>query len=184
VPPVSVRLRRDFAAVLALVKAHAILHQMSRQHDAEGAIIATLDDYGVVRELIGPIVSDGVDATVSPSMRETVQAVRFLLEGEPEVSLAKTANYLKLDKSATSRRITAAVQKGYLRNLEDKKGRPARIVLGDLLPDELEVLPMVEALQCCCDDTGGYIPLPTQQVTTATADSVPARSQRIIEVEL
>ena len=36
IPPVSVRLRRDFGAVLALVKAHAILHQMSRQHDAEG----------------------------------------------------------------------------------------------------------------------------------------------------
>ncbi len=185
VPAVSVRLRRDFGAVLALVKAHAILHQMSRQRDAEGAIVATLDDYGAVHDLIGPIVSEGVGATVVSSIRETVEAVRFLLESETDVSLAKTAKYLKLDKSATSRRVTAAVQQGYLENLEDRKGRPARIVLGDPLPTELEVLPTVEALQCCCDDTGGYIPLPTQQVTTATADTIPARqTQRIIEVEI
>jgi hypothetical protein len=185
VPPVSVRLRRDFGAVLALLKAHAILHQMSRQHDAEGAIVATLDDYRVVRELIGPIISDGVDATTSPSVRETVEAIRFLLECEPEVSLAKAAKYLKLDKSATSRRITAAVQKGYLRNLEDRKGRPARIVLGDPLPAELEVLPTVEALQCCTDDPGGCAPLPAQGVATASAVTVPAKkSKRLVEVEL
>src|SRR5262249_18964636 len=31
IPPVHVRLRRDFAAVLALIKSHAILHQASRE---------------------------------------------------------------------------------------------------------------------------------------------------------
>ena len=149
------------------------------------AIVATLDDYRVVRELIGSIVSEGVDATVPASLRETVEAVRFLSEGATDVSLVKAAKYLKLDKSATSRRITAAVQQGYLKNLEDRKGRTARIVLGDPLPTELEVLPTVEALQCCFDDTGGYISLPSQQVATATAETGPAKqSQRIIEVEL
>ncbi len=185
VPPVSVRLRRDFGAVLALVKAHTILHQMSRQRDPEGALIATLDDYRAVRELIGPIVSEGVDATVASSILETVEAIRSLLVGEADVSLGKAAKYLKLDKSTASRRIATAVQQGYLKNLENRKGRPARIVLGDPLPVELDVLPTVEALRCCTEDPGGKDPLPAQEVTSATAVTVPVnKSKRLIEVEL
>jgi hypothetical protein len=41
IPPVAVRLRRDFGALLNLIRAHAILHQASRERDAEGRIIAT-----------------------------------------------------------------------------------------------------------------------------------------------
>jgi len=33
---------------------------------------------------------------------------------------------LNLDKSAASRRVAAAVEADYLRNLEDRRGRPAR----------------------------------------------------------
>lgn len=36
VPPVAVRMRRDFGAVLALIRAHAILHQLNRPRGAEG----------------------------------------------------------------------------------------------------------------------------------------------------
>jgi hypothetical protein len=35
VPPIAVRLRRDFGAVLNLVRAHAILHRASRERDTE-----------------------------------------------------------------------------------------------------------------------------------------------------
>ena len=45
VPPVAVRLRRDFPTVLALIEAHAILHQASRERNAEGEIVATFEDY-------------------------------------------------------------------------------------------------------------------------------------------
>ena len=51
VPPVAVRLRRDFATVLNLIKAHAVLHQRTRERDAAGRIVATLADYAVVRDL-------------------------------------------------------------------------------------------------------------------------------------
>jgi hypothetical protein len=59
IPPVAVRLRRDFSALLALIKANAILHQALRQKDAEGAIVANLEDYATVRELVAHIVSQG-----------------------------------------------------------------------------------------------------------------------------
>ena len=42
---VAVRLRRDFSVVLSLIKAHAILHQATRERDADGRIVATLADY-------------------------------------------------------------------------------------------------------------------------------------------
>jgi hypothetical protein len=38
-------------AVLNLIKAHAILHQASRDRDDQGRIVATVDDYAIVREL-------------------------------------------------------------------------------------------------------------------------------------
>src|SRR5262249_25976778 len=39
VPPVATRLRRDFKTVLSLIRAHAMLHQVTRQKDAEGRLI-------------------------------------------------------------------------------------------------------------------------------------------------
>ena len=184
-PPISVRLRRDFGAVLALVKAHAILHQKSRGRDKEGRILATLEDYAVVRELVSDIVSEGVGATVAPSVRETVETVRLLLESNPEVALTKVAKHLKLDKSAASRRVAVAVQQGYLENLEDRKGRPARLVLGDPLPDKVDVLPMVEALQCCSVQPGVRLIPSTLKGTTPVKNTNRAKkSQRVIEVEV
>ena len=49
VPPVAVRLRRDFGAVLNLIRAHALLHQASRKKDDRGRVVATLADYAAVR---------------------------------------------------------------------------------------------------------------------------------------
>ena len=50
VPPVAVRLRRDFKTVLMLIRAHALLHQATRRKDGAGRILATIDDYAAVRE--------------------------------------------------------------------------------------------------------------------------------------
>ena len=60
VPPVAVRLRRDFGSLLALIRAHAILHQATRDRDDDGRIIATLDDYAVVRDLVADTIAEGV----------------------------------------------------------------------------------------------------------------------------
>jgi hypothetical protein len=44
------------------------------------------------------------------------------------------------------RRVDVAIRGGYLRNDEDRKGRPARLVIDDPLPSDTDVLPTVEAL--------------------------------------
>ena len=56
VPPSAVRLRRDFGAILTLIRAHALLHQVSRQRDERGRVVATLEDYAAVREIVAGLV--------------------------------------------------------------------------------------------------------------------------------
>jgi len=155
VPPVAVRLRRDFHAVLSLIRAHAVLHQASRDRDDQGRIVATIGDYAVVRDLVADLVAEGVDATVSAAVRATVATVAKLVddEGGDPVSLGPIAEELRLDKSAASRHLRTAIGKGFVRNLEDRKGKPGRYVLGDAMPDDVVVLPepeeVLQALQCC-----------------------------------
>lgn len=145
----AVRLRRDFGKVLALIRAHAILHQATREIDAHGRIVATIGDYAVVYELIGDVVSEGVQATVSPSIRETVAAVRKLgRDGEVPVTVTDLAKALALDKGAVSTRWRHAAADGYLVNHEDRKGKPAKLLPGEPLPEEEEgVLPSPAKLQ-------------------------------------
>jgi hypothetical protein len=143
IPPVAVRLRRDFGALLNLIRAHAVLHQASRDRDAEGRIVATIEDYAAVRELVADLVSEGIEVTVPESVRETVEAVKRLREdtkGEP-VTVTELARELRLDRSAVSRRVRTAKDRGYLRDLEENQRKPSRLVLGDDLPDDLQILP-------------------------------------------
>ena len=92
-------------------------------------------------------MADGVEAAVSPTVRETVGTVgRLLVSGASEVMVPALAKELGLDKATALRRARVAIDRGYLKNLEDKKGRPARLVLGEPPPEDVAILPTVEAL--------------------------------------
>jgi hypothetical protein len=75
IPPVAVRLRRDFKLLLTLIRAHALLHRATRDRDDQGRIIAAVADYAAVRVLVEKLFSDGIEATVPATVRETVAAV-------------------------------------------------------------------------------------------------------------
>jgi hypothetical protein len=167
IPPVAVRLRRDFGSLLALGRAHTVLHQATRDRDERGRILATLDDYEVVRDLVADLVAEGVEATVRPTVRATVAAVSDLA-GENGVTQAAVARRLKLDKSAAKRRVDQALLAGYVRNLEERKGRPARLVVGDPLPEDIEILPSADRLAGGCRvarESEGVDPPPPRRVT-------------------
>ena len=150
IPPVDVRLRRDIPAVFNLIKAHALLHQWDRERDDSGRIIATLQDYEAVRELVADLLAEGLGRAVSSTIRETVEAVKQLLDaGAPDVSVLAVADVLGLDKSSASRRVNQAITSGYLRNLQVGRGRPCRLVLGASLPEDIEILPRAETLSGC-----------------------------------
>jgi len=170
IPPVAVRLRRDFGAVLGLIRAHAILHQATRERAADGRIVATLDDYRAVRELIADLVAEGAETSVSETVRQTVEVVgRLVAAGAPDVTAAAIGRELSLDKSAALRRAKAAMAHGYLSNLETGRGKPLRLVLGEKLPEETEVLPRPEALGGCTvagEAAGNAIPHPPDSSST------------------
>lgn len=166
VPPVAVRLRRDFAAVLALIRAHAMLHQFNRELDRTGQVVATIEDYDAVRRVIADVVSEGVEALVPPLVRETVEAVEALggvvvAQEQPGdgVTAMQVARHLEIEKMGGGRRLRRASDGGYVRNLETRRFRPGRWVVGEPLPGERDVLPKTEKLLSAVSegiDEGGY----------------------------
>lgn len=146
---VAVRLRRDFSVILSLIKTHAILHQATRERDSEGRIVATLQDYSRIREVVSGLIAEGVEATVPKIVRETVEVVSKLIqEGDEDwVTNRAVAAELDIDKAAASRRVRAAVDRGYITNLEDRRGHPARLVIGESMPEDEDILPSAEQLE-------------------------------------
>jgi hypothetical protein len=145
IPPAAVRLRRDFSQVLTLIRANALLHRATRNQDAEGRIKAAFDDYAVVRELVEPIVSAGVQVTVRPIVRQTVEVVESFQPAR--VTVKMIADKLGIDESSAWNRVRHALADGYLINLQTTPHRPARLVPGNPMPDDGTVLPQVKALK-------------------------------------
>jgi hypothetical protein len=148
IPPVAVRLRRDFGAILNLIRSNALLHRATRERDEQGRIVATLEDYAVVRGMVAELIAEGTGVTVPEIVRETVEAARRLLDdaqGAP-ITIKAIGDELGLDKHAAYRRVIMALDEGYLKNLEDRKGRPAQLNMGDPMPDDRQILPDPEEL--------------------------------------
>lgn len=168
IPPLAVRLRRDFKALLGLIEAHALLHQLTRERDGDGHIIATLADYAAVRELIAELFANAVEAGVSVQVRAAVAAV-----DEVHLRTGKAATYkqvsekLNLDLSAARRRCQRAIKASYLRNDETRRGQPAKLVVADVLPADVGVLPAPELL------ADGAMAADPRGMATATAEEVP-----------
>jgi hypothetical protein len=182
IPPVAVRLRRDFGTVLALIRAHAMLHQCNRKRDEAGRVIADLDDYSEVHRVVADVVAEGVAATVSPTMRETVIAVQLLTQGNeaphPDGAMAQhVAHELRLDKSAARRRLLAASNAGYVTNAEDRRGKPGRWLPGDPLPTAVAVLPPCHQLATALERNAAGQPVDTPSGGTVARESEEERDR-------
>jgi hypothetical protein len=142
VPPVAVRLRRDFPTVMSLVQAHALLHQASRERDNEGRIIATLEeDYAIVRGLVKGFMAEAAERAVPKTVRETVIAVSEILDegpildeggpaarrfaappsAPPSATIRQIADVLEIDRSAAQRRVREGIARGFLTSPEETK---------------------------------------------------------------
>jgi hypothetical protein len=159
IPPVAVRLRRDFAMLLALISGHALLHQLLRERNDDDALVATFEDYAVVRELVWDVMADAAERAVPAIVRETVAAVGALTQDDPldeGVTYTHVASFLRLDKATAMRRSRMAISRGFVRNLEPRPGRPARLIIGDPLPEDGSLLPSASELAllhgCALDD--------------------------------
>ena len=158
-PTVATRLRRDFVSVLCLVRAHALLHQATRARDEHGRIVATAADYAAVHELLDDLVAEGVDASVSPATRDTVEAVRALLaDGAEHTSVKRIADRLEVGRSATYDRVRRALSAGFLVNVAKENERGLKIALGAELPAGGKFLPdPAEVVRSCPDRAPGQL---------------------------
>ena len=121
----------SFKTVLTLVKAHTILHAHQRKKDEHGRVIATIEDYAVVYDLVADLVSNGTGQNVFETVRETVQTVGHLAAGKYDgVTYREIGKSLGIDESAARRRVKkTAMTKGYLENRETGKDVRQRLCL-------------------------------------------------------
>ena len=178
----AVRMRRDFSQLLSLIKAHALLHQATRQASEHNQVVATIADYEAVYELVSSSFGEQLALSVRSETTETVAAVAELIQagqgqshssGEPlSVSSAQVTAKLGLDRSAVSRRLAVAASGGYLRNLETRKRQPARWCVGDPLPGESTALPSPETVEkaVCGELHPSVQQCPSAPVGTRTID--------------
>jgi hypothetical protein len=166
IPPRSVRLRRDFSQILLAVKAHALLHRQHRQVNERGEIVADITlDYLPVAKLMGGIIAEASGTSVAKEVQETVDAVRVAATNtapDDGATAFEVAKLLKLDKSSAWRRLRVAMEKGFVINLETRRGHPGRyrITEQDVVAEEL--LPDVEALKGAVQPAQPRNPRPKQ----------------------
>lgn len=151
-PKSAVKMRREAPRIRLLIDAHATLHRATRERDERGRIVATLEDYAAVRDLVEPFVGTASEQGVKPQVRETVEAAIRLLDSEDFMHEGVTATELSpelggLDRSAVYKRIQAAYP--YLIESESKRGRAKQYERGEELPASGNVLPTPDEL-CKC----------------------------------
>jgi hypothetical protein len=150
IPPRSVRLRRDFTQILLAIKAHALLHQQHRDVDDRGQIVANINqDYVTIAELMGCIV-EASGASIPKEVQETIDAAITATAGladEEGATADKIAKILRLDKSSAWRRLRVAMNKGFVINLETRKGQPGGYRVTNQEIEAEELLPSPEALR-------------------------------------
>lgn len=149
--PYAVRLRRDFSHLLNLIRCHALLHQKYRKENEYGQIIAEIQDYKVVKDLIGETLSHDIGAAVSSEICQTVNAVIYIRDCDPLyndaelVTIHALSKYLNLDVSTVRRRVYKAIDMGFLEN-EALPNKQMRLKVGIPIPSSFDIFPSVEAL--------------------------------------
>lgn len=142
------RILRDFARLMSLIKSVALLRQHRRTVDSQGQIIATLEDYQTVRDLVNDMYIDS-SSGITNEVRKLVEAVMKLnadrKEGE-RITAVKLKDYLGISKAAVSRRASKAIKQEWIINQETRKGYPADYVPGDAMP-KTEGLPTLDDLK-------------------------------------
>jgi hypothetical protein len=144
----SPRLLRDFSRLLSLIKAVTVLRHRQRPKDDKGRLIAEIEDYATVYELVKGMY----EATVTGAtdrVRELVEAVGRLNGASGEaVTVTQVGNHLGITKMAASRAVKTACTQGWLVNNEKRRGYPASLTLGEPLPERTG-LPEPKSLETC-----------------------------------
>lgn len=144
--PLASRITRDFARLISLIKVVALIRHPLRSRDEKGRIVATLEDYRVIYDLVWEVYRTS-SSGASEGVREAVRAVSELMEeGVKPISVTAVGNRLKGGyKMKASRHVNAALKGDWLINEEARKGYAYDLRVGEPLPED-EGLPKPEDL--------------------------------------
>lgn len=132
-PAARPRILRDFQRLLSLIKAVAVLRHKHRKKDERGRLIATIEDYRYIHDLVREMYAATVTGA-SANVRRAVEAVAKLC-GDQQINYAILAKELGVHKDLARRWANTAVKHGWLVNKADR-GRVANLVIGEPLPEE------------------------------------------------
>jgi hypothetical protein len=142
IPATEVRIRRDFSQLLTLIQTHALLHQQNRPRNPQGHVVATLADYEAVRAIVESVFSASVSSGITSDVRETVAAVDHLTQDPEETAtITEVAKALNLTPSGAWHRVRKAMTGDWIVNQESRPHHPAKLRVGEPLPDEVPALP-------------------------------------------
>jgi len=133
----SPQIYRDFDKILSLIETHALLHQEDREKTADNKVIATLEDYEVIWNLIEPVLELSSKKKITKDILRLVEVIKehtestfdFMKSTPREMDNFNTSNYFLAEKlgmteSAISRLCKKAKNMGLIINHE-KIGNPA-----------------------------------------------------------
>lgn len=144
------QIKRLFPQLISLIGIFALINQNRRERNADGYLIADIDDYEEVYRLVDPHISDSLSKSVPDNIRNICDAVKTLQEVNSSyktVSFTELAIHLDRDVSVISRNAQKAISEGYLVNENPGQGREAQLRLGkrelpnaSALPDPKKLL--------------------------------------------
>jgi hypothetical protein len=134
--PAAARIQPDFQRLISMCKTVAVLRHAHRDTDESGRVVATLEDYATVRELLGDMFTGSVTGA-NARMRAVVGAVQALRgDGKKtNVSQGDIAQKLGTNKASANRWCRAALKGGWLVN-NDARPRRYDYDVGQARPED------------------------------------------------
>ena len=131
------RVLRDFQRLLSLIKAVAILRHQHRCRDKQGRLVATLDDYKTVYDLVSATYESSVTG-LSEGVTNVVTKVAELRQENLDRPISYTVleRELGVHRDLVRRRASTAVRHGWLVNQETRRGYQADLIPGEPMPEK------------------------------------------------
>ena len=132
--------------MLSLIKSVAVLRHRHRQRDEQGRLVAELEDYKTVFELVADMYA-ATTTGASKAVRKAVNAVQELKAEDPTLQITYSVLGKKLGVHRDIARDDAdtALRLGWLVNNETRQRHTADLVIGEPMPPETG-LPSPETL--------------------------------------
>lgn len=145
--------RRAFGHLLTLIKAVTLLHQYQREKTDDGAIIATLADYEVVRQYLTTPIARGLGVELTAGTAGLLETI----ESEYDLDDPFTANDLR-EKTGLGKivydRMKELRKHGYIQISEAGAGNIAAKYCRSPYPTEVTGLELPDLKSNCSDPTG------------------------------